>query len=93
IFCYVGAEVSVGSVLVNFLSSPGIGQGLSEQEATGYVSLYWGGALAGRLVGTALLARLDARQLLGLFALMVMVLLGITVTASGGVAKWAVVST
>ncbi|KAG1399515.1 hypothetical protein G6F59_013316 [Rhizopus arrhizus] len=92
IFCYVGAEVSIGSVLVNFLSSPGIGQGLTEQEATGYVSLYWGGALAGRLVGAALLARLDARHLLGLFAVAVMILLGITVTASGGLAKWAVVS-
>ena len=92
IFFYVGAEVSIGSVLVNFLSSPGIGQGMSEQQATGYVSLYWGGALVGRLLGAALLARLDARHLLGGFALAVVVLLGITVTTSGGVATWAVVS-
>ncbi|MEN5418403.1 sugar MFS transporter [Stenotrophomonas sp. TWI169] len=92
IFCYVGAEVSIGSVLVNFLSSPGIGQGMTEQEATGYVSLYWGGALVGRLLGAALLARLDARWLLGLFALAVVLLLGITVSTTGGLAKWAVVS-
>ncbi|MBH1508503.1 sugar MFS transporter [Stenotrophomonas maltophilia] len=92
IFFYVGAEVSIGSVLVNFLSSPGIGQGMTEQQATGYVSLYWGGALVGRLLGAALLARLDARHLLGGFALAVVVLLGITVTTSGGVATWAVVS-
>jgi len=92
IFFYVGAEVSIGSVLVNFLSSPGIGHGMTEQEATGYVSLYWGGALVGRLLGAALLARLDARHLLGVFALAVVLLLGITVTASGGLAKWAVVS-
>ena len=75
IFFYVGAEVSIGSVLVNFLSSPGIGHGMSEQEATGYVSLYWGGALVGRLLGAVLLARMDARRLLGLFALAVVVLL------------------
>jgi len=92
IFCYVGAEVSIGSVLVNFLSSPGIGQGMTEQEATGYVSLYWGGALVGRLLGAALLARLDARWLLGPFALAVVLLLGITVSTTGGLAKWAVVS-
>ncbi|HIE5354522.1 TPA: sugar MFS transporter [Stenotrophomonas maltophilia] len=92
IFCYVGAEVSIGSVLVNFLSSPGIGLGMTEQEATGYVSLYWGGALVGRLLGAALLARLDARWLLGLFALAVVLLLGVTVSTSGGLAKWAVVS-
>ncbi|MCU1022459.1 sugar MFS transporter [Stenotrophomonas maltophilia] len=92
IFCYVGAEVSIGSVLVNFLSSPGIGQGMTEQEATGYVSLYWGGALVGRLLGAALLARLDARWLLGLFALAVVLLLGITVSTTGSLAKWAVVS-
>jgi FHS family L-fucose permease-like MFS transporter len=92
IFFYVGAEVSIGSVLVNFLSSPGIGHGMTEQDATGYVSLYWGGALVGRLLGAALLARLDARHLLGGFALVVVVLLGITVTTRGGVATWAVVS-
>ncbi|WP_414496598.1 sugar MFS transporter [Stenotrophomonas maltophilia] len=92
IFFYVGAEVSIGSVLVNFLSSPGIGHGMTEQEATAYVSLYWGGALVGRLLGAALLARLDARHLLGGFALAVVVLLGITVSTHGSVATWAVVS-
>src|SRR3546814_1996347 len=41
IFFYVGAEVSIGSVLVNYLSMPHIGQGLTEQQATTYVSMYW----------------------------------------------------
>ena len=92
IFFYVGAEVAIGSVLVNFLSSPGIGEGMSEQQATHYVSLYWGGALVGRLLGAALMTRIDARHLLGLFALVAVTLLGVTVFGSGGVAKWAVVS-
>ena len=92
IFFYVGAEVSIGSVLVNFLSMPHIGQGLTEQEATRYVSMYWGGALVGRLVGAALLARIDPRKLLGLFALAVVALLLVTMLASGNVAKWSVVS-
>ncbi len=92
IFCYVGAEVSIGSVLVNFLSSPGIGQGMSEQQATHYVSLYWGGALVGRLVGALLLTRIEARKLLGVFAVAVMALLALTVLTSGDLAKWSVVS-
>lgn len=92
IFFYVGAEVSIGSVLVNFLSMPHIGQGLTEQEATRYVSMYWGGALVGRLVGAALLASLDPRKLLGLFAAAVIALLLVTMTASGNLAKWSVVS-
>lgn len=92
IFFYVGAEVSIGSVLVNYLSMPHIGQGLTEQQATHYVSMYWGGALVGRLLGSYLLARIDPRKLLGLFALVVVALLVATMLASGDLAKWSVVS-
>ncbi|HVI58626.1 MAG TPA: L-fucose:H+ symporter permease [Luteimonas sp.] len=92
IFFYVGAEVSIGSVLVNYLSMPHIGQGLTEQQATHYVSMYWGGALVGRLVGSVLLARIDPRRLLGLFALVAMALLAATMLGSGDVAKWSVVA-
>ena len=56
IFFYVGAEVSIGSFLVNYLSMPNIG-GFSEQEATHYVSAYWTMAMIGRFAGSALLAR------------------------------------
>jgi len=92
IFFYVGAEVSIGSVLVNYLSMPGIGEGLTEQEATRYVSLYWGGALVGRLLGAALLTRLDPRRMLGVFSLIVIALLAVTMLGSGNLAKWSVVS-
>ena len=92
IFFYVGAEVAIGSVLVNYLSMPHIGQGLTEQEATRYVSMYWGGALVGRLLGSYLLARIDPRKLLGLFALVVVALLAVTMSSSGDIAKWSVVS-
>lgn len=92
IFFYVGAEVSIGSVLVNYLSLPQIGHGLTEQEATRYVSLYWGGALVGRLLGAFLLARIDPRKLLGLFALVAALLLAATMLSSGDLAKWSVVA-
>jgi len=92
IFFYVGAEVSIGSVLVNYLSMPSIGHGLTEQQATHYVSLYWGGALIGRLCGSVLLAKVDPRRLLGIFALAAAALLLTTMLSSGDVAKWSVVS-
>src|SRR5262245_7790923 len=50
IFAYVGAEVSIGSFLVNYLGQADIG-GLSAKAAAGYVSFYWGGAMVGRFVG------------------------------------------
>ena len=64
IFVYVGAEVSIGSFLVNYLNQPDIGD-LSETLAARYVSLYWGGAMIGRFVGSALLRRVPTGKLLG----------------------------
>src|SRR5690606_10713534 len=68
IFLYVGAEVSIGSFLINYISGPDTG-GLDEVTASRYLSLYWGGAMVGRFIGAALLTRVDARRLLALFAL------------------------
>ena len=50
IFCYVGAEVAIGSFLINFLKLPET-IGLSEAEAKNYLALYWGGAMIGRFFG------------------------------------------
>jgi MFS transporter, FHS family, L-fucose permease len=55
IFVYVGAEVSIGSFLVNYFSQPEIG-GFTEKVAAGFVALYWGGAMVGRFFGSALLS-------------------------------------
>jgi FHS family L-fucose permease-like MFS transporter len=92
IFFYVGAEVAIGSVLVNYISMPHIGQGMTEQEATRYVSMYWGGALVGRLVGSALLAKFNPRKLLAVFATLSALMLVVTMSSEGDVAKWSVVS-
>jgi FHS family L-fucose permease-like MFS transporter len=50
IFLYVGAEVSIGSFMINYLSLPQIGD-ISQARAAGFVSLYWGGAMVGRFIG------------------------------------------
>jgi FHS family L-fucose permease-like MFS transporter len=91
IFLYVGAEVSIGSFLINYLSMPSIG-GISELAAAGYVSLYWGGAMVGRFVGFVLLRRLDPGRLLGAFATIAAVLVAVTMSTKGQVAMWSVVA-
>jgi FHS family L-fucose permease-like MFS transporter len=63
IFLYVGAEVSIGSTMVNFLEQPNI-LGIAAAEAGKLVSLYWLGAMIGRFLGSALLTRIPAGRLL-----------------------------
>ena len=66
IFLYVGAEVSIGTQMALFLNSTGVWD-IPLQTAGKFVSLYWGGAMVGRLVGSALLTRVPAPQLLTVF--------------------------
>jgi MFS transporter, FHS family, L-fucose permease len=56
IFCYVGAEVAVGSLIINFSGLPDV-MGLTEGSAKHYLSLYWGGAMVGRFLGAMALAK------------------------------------
>lgn len=67
IFLYVGAEVAIGTQMALFLNSDGV-LGVSLEQAAKMVSLYWGRAMIGRIVGSALLIRIPATTLLALFA-------------------------
>jgi FHS family L-fucose permease-like MFS transporter len=67
IFLYVGSEVSIGSMLTNFLHD-NVG-GISMQSAGEMVSFYWLGAMVGRFIGSALLTRAPAGVLLAIAAL------------------------
>ena len=68
IFIYVGAEVSIGSFLVNYFSQPDIG-GLTPKDAAALVSFYWGGAMVGRFIGSALMQKLNPGKVLGAAAM------------------------
>lgn len=57
IFMYVGGEVSVGSAIINFLGQPSVA-GLSEVDASKYVSIYWGGLMIGRFMGAVELSEM-----------------------------------
>jgi FHS family L-fucose permease-like MFS transporter len=88
IFLYVGAEVALGSFLVNFLGRPEIA-GLSEDVAGKYLSLYWGGAMVGRFIGVAILAKVKPGHLLAFNAFVVAILLVVVMIFAGRVAMWA----
>lgn len=91
IFLYVGGEVSIGSFLVNFLGEPDVG-GLTESTAANYVALYWGGAMVGRFVGSALMTRISAAWLLGLHATLAVLLVAVAATTSGVLAMYAILA-
>jgi len=81
IFVYVGAEVAIGSFLVNYFSQPEIG-GFTEKVAASFVAFYWGGAMIGRFIGSALLAGAKAAYM-GLVAAVAAMLVVISYPVSG----------
>jgi FHS family L-fucose permease-like MFS transporter len=82
IFAYVGAEVSIGSFLVNYFSLPEIA-GLSARSAAGFVSFFWAGTMIGRFVGAALLRRIKAGYLLALCGICAAGLVSVSMLTGG----------
>jgi FHS family L-fucose permease-like MFS transporter len=88
IFVYVGVEVGLASIAVNYFNS----QGMSSLKTASYlVSLYWGGAMVGRLLGSWMLTKIKAGHLIGIFATSGAVLLVISMLSHGPVAIWTLV--
>jgi FHS family L-fucose permease-like MFS transporter len=89
IFVYVGAEVAIGSFLVNYLGQPAIGN-LAASVAARYVSLYWFGAMVGRFIGSAVLRRVRTGTVLGIAAIAAGILVLTSMATSGNVAMWSI---
>jgi MFS transporter, FHS family, L-fucose permease len=91
IFTYVGVEVAIGSILINFLGQPSMGS-LSHVAAASFVSLYWGGAMVGRFIGSFALIYIRAQRALAAVAVSALILVSVTIFGHGHVAMWAIVS-
>jgi FHS family L-fucose permease-like MFS transporter len=87
IFAYVGGEVAIGSFLVNFMGLPTIAN-MQESQAAGYIAYYWGGAMIGRFIGSALLRTFAPGKLLGIQALIAALLVSMGVLSNGSTAMW-----
>lgn len=89
IFVYVGAEVGIGSFLVNFISMESI-RGIPEAESAKYIGYYFGGAMLGRFVGAAVMQKIAANKVLAFNAICACILLTIGMLTSGHVAMWSI---
>jgi FHS family L-fucose permease-like MFS transporter len=86
---YVGAEVSIGSIMINFLNQKDI-LGLPFEVGGQYLAnIYWTGALVGRFIGSFLLTRIAAPRLLTICAMMAAILCAVAFTTTGPVAAYA----
>jgi len=82
IFLYVGAEVAIGSFLINYFTQPEIGN-MTVKSAAALVSLYWLGAMIGRFIGSAGLQKLPTRAVLGTVAVVACILVVISILSTG----------
>jgi FHS family L-fucose permease-like MFS transporter len=83
IFFYVGVEVGLASIAVNYFKT----QGMSTAATASYlVSLYWFGALVGRLLGAGIMTKVKAGKLLGIFGITAAILITVSMFTSGEVA-------
>ncbi len=89
IFFYVGAEVSIGTFLTNYISDL---MKITEEAANSYVAFYWGGMIVGRFMGSFLLNYLKASKVLVFCALAAISVMAISLTSSGELAVWAMIS-
>ena len=85
IFCYVGGEVAIGSMTINVLEKVA---GLSHETGANYLAIYWGGAMVGRFVGTAVLNKFEPNKCLAFNASIVVVLILLAILLGGKVAMW-----
>jgi len=90
IFIYLIAEIGVGNLFINFVSQPQIGN-LTNQEASNYLFLLWGGMMVGRFAGSWIMQKVDPALVLAIFAVgAFVVMLGATFL-TGHAAMWSLI--
>lgn len=91
IFLYVGAEVAIGSLIVNYVQQRSV-LDVSAETAGSYIAWYWGGALVGRFIGSALLAKLSPGKALATNAAGAVGLILVSANSTGAVAAWSLLA-
>ena len=91
IFTYVGAEVAICSLLVSFMGLPSVA-GLPEAKAADFLMVYWGGAMIGRFIGSAVLQRVRTGRLVCVAAITAFCLVVLTILGRGHLAMYALLA-
>ncbi|HVD99014.1 MAG TPA: sugar MFS transporter [Cytophagaceae bacterium] len=90
IFAYVGAEVSIGSYMVNYLEMKDVA-GLAPEIAAKYVAFYWGGAMVGRFLGAYILNIFKPGYVLAVNAALAILLILLSINTTGAVAMYSII--
>ena len=91
IFLYVGAEVAIGSVIVNYLERADV-LGLDELTAGKHVPYYWGGAMVGRFIGSWFLKHFSPGKVLAFSSAMAIMLTVVSASQGGAIAGWSLLA-
>ena len=91
IFIYLIAEIGIGSTLVNFISLPQIGA-MSHADAANYLTLFWGGAMAGRFLGAYAMRKVSGERVLAIVSIGALVLCLTAVATKGALAMWCLIA-
>lgn len=91
IFLYVGAEVTIGSLMVLYLIQPDT-LGIGQESAGKLVAWYWGGAMIGRFIGSAVLRLFTPGKVLAGVAAVAIALLALSACTTGTVSGWSLIA-
>jgi len=91
IFLYVGAEVSIGSLIVNYLEQSRV-MDLDQGAAGAMLVYYWGGAMVGRFIGSAVLRIITPGKVLAFNAALVIALILVSANTTGAVAGYSLLA-
>jgi FHS family L-fucose permease-like MFS transporter len=91
IFIYLIAEIGVANLFVNFVSQPEIAN-LTHERAGRYLTFLWGGMMVGRFLGSAILQRVRAENVLAAASIGAFAVMLVTVFSTGSIAMWALIS-
>lgn len=87
IFFYVGVEVSIGTFLISYLSDGEV-LSLSPTDTGIHITLYWGGAMLGRIIGVAVLVHMSPRTVLMYNSIAAIVLCMSAIIFPGHIGAW-----
>ncbi|MGC1300972.1 MAG: sugar MFS transporter [Caulobacteraceae bacterium] len=90
IFLYVGAEVAVGTYLINYIRGPSVGN-MTPAQAAGYLTYFWMGLMLGRFAGAFLMRYVRPATLLAYVGAGAMALVFATMLTTGAVAMWTII--
>jgi len=91
IFLYVGAEVSIGSFLVNYFGQTYIAA-MPAEQAGKFVSFYWGAAMVGRFIGSAIQRKIKPAHVLVFNSIAASILVIFSMISNGYAAMWSILA-